>query len=83
MTTARTMGAPRDNRRFRLATNDNEIVVNGLRRVPPRDTALDDELDVEGHRLATNDNETVVIGTKATTIPGDPTDEGTYPSARR
>jgi hypothetical protein len=44
------MSAPqqaRDNRRFRLATNDNEIVV-------------DDQLDVEAHRLATNDNETTV-----------------------
>jgi hypothetical protein len=37
-----------DDRRFRLATNDNETVVE------------DD--DVEGHRLATNDNETVVDG---------------------
>jgi len=33
----------RDNRRFRLAANDNEILV-------------DDELDVEAHRLAANDN---------------------------
>ena len=39
-----------DRRRFRLATNDNETVVE--------DTgALD---DVEGHRLATNDNEVVI-----------------------
>ncbi len=37
----------RDNRRFRLAANDNEILV-------------DDELDVEAHRLAANDNETTV-----------------------
>ena len=36
----------RDHRRFRLATNDNETVV--------------DELDTEGHRLAANDNETTV-----------------------
>src|SRR4051794_24447242 len=38
---------PRDNRRFRLAANDNEVVV-------------EDELDVEAHRLAANDNETTV-----------------------
>jgi len=38
---------PRDHRRFRLATNDNETIV-------------EDELDVEGHRLATNDNETTI-----------------------
>jgi hypothetical protein len=36
----------RDHRRFRLATNDNETVV--------------DENDTEGHRLAGNDNETTV-----------------------
>ena len=36
----------RDQRRFRLAGNDNETVV--------------DEMDTEGHRLATNDNETTV-----------------------
>jgi hypothetical protein len=39
-----------DRRRFRLATNDNEIIVS------------DDEQDVEAHRLATNDNEVVVDG---------------------
>src|SRR4051794_11480668 len=45
----RTMSAPqpRDHRRFRLAANDNETVV-------------DDELDVEAHRLAANDNEITV-----------------------
>ena len=36
----------RDHRRFRLAGNDNETVV--------------DENDTEGHRLATNDSETTV-----------------------
>jgi hypothetical protein len=36
----------RDHRRFRLATNDNETLV--------------DENDTEGHRLATNDSETTV-----------------------
>jgi hypothetical protein len=36
----------RDHRRFRLAGNDNETVV--------------DEQDTEGHRLAGNDNETTV-----------------------
>jgi hypothetical protein len=44
------MSAPqqaRDNRRFRLAANDNENLV-------------EDEIDVEAHRLATNDNETTV-----------------------
>jgi len=42
-----TLPHPRDHRRFRLATNDNETVV-------------DDAPDTEGHRLATNDNETIV-----------------------
>ncbi len=78
MTTTRTTG--RDHRRFRLATNDNETMVNGLRRA--WDTDVDDELDTEGHRLATNDNETVVI-TRAKLVPGDPSDEGTRPSAAR
>jgi hypothetical protein len=46
----------RDSRRFRLAGNDNEIIVD--------DTPADAEDDVEGHRLATNDNETTVEGLK-------------------
>jgi hypothetical protein len=37
-----------DRRRFRLAGNDNELVIS------------DDEQDVEAHRLAGNDNEVVV-----------------------
>jgi len=37
----------RDRRRFRLAANDNEVLIT-------------DETDVEGHRLAANDNDTVV-----------------------
>ena len=41
-------------RRHRLATNDNEIVV---------DDAADDQ-DVEGHRLATNDAEIVIDGVR-------------------
>ncbi|HET7030232.1 MAG TPA: hypothetical protein VFI34_06955 [Candidatus Limnocylindrales bacterium] len=52
---------PRDHRRFRLATNDNETIVEapGIRaRLSPVDG--DDELDTEGHRLAANDNETTV-----------------------
>jgi hypothetical protein len=83
MLTAHATSARRDNRRFRLATNDNEIVVNGLRRLPPSDSVADDELDTEGHRLATNDNETVVNGARRAT----PADEGDepplYPSGRR
>jgi len=39
-----------DHRRYRLATNDNETVIED-------DGALD---DVEGHRLAGNDNEIVI-----------------------
>ena len=83
MRTAHATGAPRDNRRFRLATNDNEILVTSLRRLPPRDTVADDELDTEGHRLATNDNETVVNGAKATGADDLADDGGTYPRARR
>jgi hypothetical protein len=82
MRTAHATGAPRDNRRFRLATNDNETLVPSLRRLPPRDTAADDELDTEGHRLATNDNETVVDGVKLAGRGGSG-EENPYPSARR
>lgn len=39
----------KNQRRNRLASNDNETIVA-------------DELDTEGHRLASNDNETVVEG---------------------
>lgn len=49
-----------DRRRFRLATNDNEIVVS------------DEEQDVEAHRLAGNDNEVVVDGMRRI----DPDEEG-------
>ena len=52
---------PADGRRFRLAGNDNESIV---------DVETDVDVDVEGHRLATNDNEVVIA-------PGDhdPADE--------
>jgi hypothetical protein len=56
---------PRDHRRFRLATNDNEILVDGdvaghaLTR-NDNETIVEDELDTEGHRLAANDSEIVV-----------------------
>ncbi|HLO36095.1 MAG TPA: hypothetical protein VK194_08430 [Candidatus Deferrimicrobium sp.] len=40
--------APDDTEGHRLASNDNETVV--------------DEPDTEGHRLAANDNETIVEG---------------------
>ena len=40
-----------DHRRFRLATNDNETVV-------------EDELDTEGHRLAANDTEITVASAR-------------------
>ncbi len=56
--TARTS---RDRRRFRLAGNDNEIVVPSSAR---RAWDTDDDADVEGHRLAGNDNEIVVDGVK-------------------
>ena len=49
MATAQT----RDHRRFRLAGNDNEIVVDAS-----SDNVM--EPDTEGHRLATNHNEIVV-----------------------
>jgi hypothetical protein len=81
MRTEHGTGAPRDNRRFRLATNDNEILMNSLRRLPPQDTVADDELDTEGHRLATNDNETVVNGARR--VSGDASDDlSLNPSAR-
>jgi hypothetical protein len=49
-----------DHRRFRLAANDNETIV-------------DDELDTEGHRLATNDTEITAEGTpRARLIEDDP-----------
>ena len=81
MRTGHATGASRDNGRFRLATNDNEILVPSLKRLPPRDTAADDELDTEGHRLATNDNETVVDGAKVAGRGSG--EEDPYPSARR
>jgi hypothetical protein len=49
----------RDHRRFRLAANDNETVV--------------DEQDTEGHRLAANDNETTVPNLRR--VAGDDEDE--------
>jgi hypothetical protein len=49
----------RDHRRFRLAANDNETVV--------------DEQDTEGHRLAANDNETTVPNLRR--VDGDDEDE--------
>jgi hypothetical protein len=45
----------RDHRRFRLATNDNETIVD-------TETIAEGEFDTEAHRLATNDNETTVEG---------------------
>ena len=48
---------PRDHRRYRLATNDNETIVEDGGTVA-------DEADTEGHRLATNDNETIVPGAR-------------------
>src|SRR3954452_19444447 len=56
-----TIPTTHDHRRFRLAANDNETVVDapGMRaRVATQ--GGDDELDTEGHRLAANDNETTV-----------------------
>ena len=58
-----------DHRRYRLATNDNETVV-------------DDEQDTEGHRLATNDNETTVPKMRRIESP-DEGDEPLVPGARR
>jgi hypothetical protein len=58
----------RTDRRFRLATNDNETIVE--------DPATDDQ-DVEGHRLATNDSEIVVDGMRR--FAGDDDDESEDP----
>ena len=55
-------------RRHRLATNDNETVV-------------EDEQDTEGHRLATNDNETTVPKMRRIESPDDE-DEPLVPGAR-
>jgi hypothetical protein len=55
--------------------------VPSLKRLPPRDTVADDELDTEGHRLATNDNETVVNGARR--VSSDAADDlSLNPSAR-
>ena len=54
----------RDHRRFRLATNDNEIIVEDNKMI------AEGELDTEAHRLAGNDNETIVDGLRRV----DPTD---------
>jgi hypothetical protein len=58
----------RDHRRFRLAANDNETVV-------------DDELDTEGHRLAANDTEITVedAGKRVTAEDDDPMRLGRAP----
>ena len=54
----------RDHRRFRLAGNDNETIVDD------NDKIVEGELDTEAHRLAGNDNETIVVGLRRV----DPTD---------
>ncbi|MEA2605721.1 MAG: hypothetical protein QOI00_478 [Chloroflexota bacterium] len=59
-----------DHRRHRLATNDNETVVE------------DDVKDTEGHRLATNDNETTVPNPRRIESP-DEDDEATPLDAPR
>ena len=50
------------------------------------ETAVDDDIDTEGHRLATNDNETIVDGMRRLTPElgdEDASDELTAPGARR
>ena len=60
-----------DHRRFRLAANDNETVVDDEldtegHRLAANDTeTVVDELDTEGHRLATNDTEITVEGARS------------------
>ena len=49
---------PTRTRRYRLAANSNEGIVDSLLRAQPDDETL----DTEGHRLAANDNETTVQG---------------------
>jgi hypothetical protein len=54
----------REQRRFRLAANDNETVVTDVAGHAmtrnDNETVVTDVADVEGHRLATNDAETTV-----------------------
>jgi hypothetical protein len=59
----------RNPRRFRLAGNHNETIVEDEldtegHRLASNDneTVVEDELDTEGHRLSSNDNETIVDG---------------------
>jgi hypothetical protein len=56
----------RTDRRFRLAANDNETIVD--------DAAADDQ-DVEGHRLAANDSEIIVDGQRRFTGDDDRSDD--------
>jgi hypothetical protein len=65
----------RDHRRFRLAGNDNETIVEDNKIV-------EGELDTEAHRLAGNDNETIVDGLRRVD-PTDGDDELAPLSARR
>ena len=66
----------RDQRRFRLAGNDNETIVDD------NDTIVEGELDTEAHRLAGNDNETIVVGLRRVD-PQDGDDDLAPLSARR
>ena len=66
----------RDHRRFRLATNDNETIVED------NQTIVEGELDTEAHRLAGNDNETIVVGLRRVD-PKDGDDDLAPLSARR
>jgi len=78
----------RDHRRFRLAANDNETMVDTERDVDghsltrnDRESIATDELDTEGHRLAANDNETGVERTRRSVL--DDSDELDPLRARR
>jgi hypothetical protein len=80
---------PRDHRRFRLATNDNETVIDELdvegNSLTRNDTETlvvdDDEYDTEGHRLAANDNEITAEGMRR--LQPDDDEELTAPGLRR
>jgi hypothetical protein len=79
----------RDHRRFRLAANDNETIVEDAldteaHRLATNDneTIVEDELDTEAHRLAGNDNETIVEGLRRVD-PDEDNDETGALGARR
>ena len=84
----------RDHRRFRLAGNDNETIVEDTtdrrrfrlagndNETIVEDEPVEGEFDTEAHRLAGNDNETIVVGLRRVD-PADGDDDQGPLSARR